>query len=308
MGVPFPTGVVPSLQTPFTAGGDRIDTARAARHAEWYLERGVHGVLVAGSGGEFISLSLDERRALTEAVTEAIGDRVAVIVCIGAYTTNATIALGQHARSCGASALLTPMPYYMKPPPSVARRYLTDVREAVDLPLMLYNVPATAGVEPSRDDLLQLIDEEILQGVKQSFPDPYHVRELKDDVGDRAAIFAGHDACAFEAMIDGADGWISVFPTVFPERARKIWDDIKAGVELPVLSAQWRKALPFVRFVYDEELKTDGEPHWLEACKTAVNLVGSDVGPPRAPFRLLEGRDLERLEALVAQLLESETA
>lgn len=302
MGVPFPTGVFPAPPTPFTDDGEGVDARKAALQAEWFLEREAHGLIVAGSGGEFVGLTLDERMALSEAVTEAVAGRVPVVVSIGAYSTSATIALGRHAKACGATAILSTAPYYMKPPPSAVRRYLAEIREAVDLPLMFYNSPGNAGVEPSHGDLLGMVQEGILQAVKQSYADSYHVRELKQDVGDKAAVFAGHDASAFEAMIDGADGWVSTFPTVFPRRARRLWDDIQAGAPLPILVAQWEEALPFVRFVYDDALKVRGEPHWLEAFKTAMNLVGVDVGPPRLPFRPLEGEALARLRAIVDSL------
>jgi 4-hydroxy-tetrahydrodipicolinate synthase len=304
--LPFPTGVFPAPPTPFTEDESAVDAAKAARHVEWYIARGAHGLVLAGSGGEFVGLSPEERRALAEAVVEAVAGRIPVVVCISAYGTRATIELGRHARSCGADAVLTTAPYYMRPTAASVRRHLAEIREAVDLPLAFYNSPGASGVEPAHAELVSLVEEGILQAVKQSYADSYHVRELKEDVGDRAAVFAGHDASAFEALVDGADGWVSTFPTVFPRRAQRLWDDVQAGAPLPVVVAQWREALPFIRFVYDESLKVRGEPHWLEAFKTAVNLVGVDVGPPRPPFHALEGEDLDRLKAIVESLRDPE--
>jgi 4-hydroxy-tetrahydrodipicolinate synthase len=196
----------------------------------------------------------------------------------------------------------------MQPTPASIRRYFAEVRAAVDAPLMFYNSPGGTGIDPAPADIIAMVDEGILQGVKQSYPDHYHLRELKQDLGDRAAVFAGHDASAFECMVDGADGWVSTFPTVFPRRARRLWDDIQSGKPIPVAWAQWEEALPFIRFVYDGALKTRGEPHWLEAFKTAMNLVGVDVGAPRPPFHLLEGDHLARLTAIVDALRDPEDA
>jgi 4-hydroxy-tetrahydrodipicolinate synthase len=298
----FPGGVFPAPPTPFSDEG--IDSVRAARHARWFLDRGAHGLIVAGSGGEFIALSMDERRALVEAVLDEVGGDAPIIVCIGTYGTAATIELGRHAVAAGATAALATAPYYMQPTPASVRRYFSEVRAAVDLPLMLYNSPGGTGIDPAPADIVRMVDEGILQAVKQSYADHYHLRELKNDLGDRAAVFAGHDASAFECMVDGADGWVSTFPTVFPRRARRLWDDIQAGAPVPVVRAQWEEALPFIRFVYDGSLKVRGEPHWLEAFKTAANLVGIDVGSPRPPFHLLEGADLERLRSIVDSLRE----
>jgi 4-hydroxy-tetrahydrodipicolinate synthase len=302
----FPAGVFPAPPTPFTDHG--VDRAKAARHARWFVERGAHGLIVAGSGGEFVALTSDERKALAEAVLGAVGGDVPVIVSIGAYGTAATIELGRHAVANGATAVLSTAPYYMQPTPASVRRYFAEIRAAVDAPLMFYNAPGGTGIDPAPADIIAMVDEGILQAVKQSYPDHYHLRELKADLGDRAAVFAGHDASAFECMVDGADGWVSTFPTVFPRRARRLWDDIQAGVPLPVVQAQWAEALPFIRFVYDGALKVRGEPHWLEAFKTAMNLVGVDVGAPRPPFHLLEGEHLERLRRIVETLREPEDA
>ena len=98
---------------------------------------------------------------------------------------------------------------------------------------MLYNSPGGTGIDPAPADIVRMVEKGILQAVKQSYADHYHMRELKADVGDRAAVFAGHDASAFECMIDGADGWVSTFPTVFRRRARRLWDDIQAGAPRP---------------------------------------------------------------------------
>jgi len=306
MAVPFPTGVFPAPPTPFTDEG--VDAERAARQARWFIERGAHGIIVAGSGGEFVAMSVEERKALVEAVLEAVASSIPVVVGIAAYGTAATIDLGRHAVANGATAVLSTAPYYMQPTPASVHRYFSEVRAAVDAPLAFYNSPGGSGVDPAPADILRLVDEGALQAIKQSYPDHYHLRELKQDVGDRAAVFAGHDASAFECMIDGADGWVSTFPTVFPRRARRLWDDIQAGLPIPEVWAQWEAALPFIRFVYDPSLKVRGEPHWLEAFKTAMNLVGVDVGAPRPPFHLLEGEHLARLSAIVDELREPEEA
>lgn len=304
MALEFPTGVFPAPPTPFTPDLDGVDTQKAAELARWFLSRGAHGLVAAGSGGEFPALTLDERRALAEAMLDEVGDELPVVVCIGAYTTKATIELGRHAAQNGAAAVLTTAPYVLRPHPASLRRYLTEIRDAVDLPLMFYNSPGATGVDPPLADLVEMVEAGILQAVKQSYADHFHARELKADVGEKAAVFAGHDASAFEALVDGADGWVSTFPTIFPERARRLWDGIKNGAPVTEVAAQWIEALPFVRFVYDEAHKQQGEPHWLEAFKTAMSLVGPDVGPPRPPFHALEGHHLEALRRVVDALRE----
>jgi 4-hydroxy-tetrahydrodipicolinate synthase len=296
----FPRGVFAAAVTPFRDGG--IDRARVRRHVARLVTDGAHGILVAGSGGEFIAMTADERRALTEAVAEELRGQTPFIVCIATFATAAAIDLGRHARTCGATAVMATAPYYMRPHREAVRRHLSAIREAVDLPLMFYNVPATSGVDVPLAEVERLVDAGVLQALKQSFPDSIHVREAKMVLGDRAAVFCGHDASAFEALIMGADGWISVVPSVFTRRARRLWDGVQTNEPLATLVAQWRALLPFVRFVYDDELKVAGSPHWLEVLKTAVNMIGDDVGPPRPPFALLKGEEEVRLRELISVL------
>lgn len=302
MAVPFPTGVFPAPPTPFTGDLGDVDVAKTATLARWFVGRGAHGLIVAGSGGEFPALTLAERRTLAEAVLDEVAGELAVVISIGAYSTAATIDLGRHALAHGATAVLSTAPYFLQPHPASLRRYLAEIREAVDLPFMYYNAPYGTGVDPAPADLVELVDAGILQGVKQAYGDHYHLRELKQDVGDRAAVFAGHDASAFECLVNGADGWVSTFPTVFPERARRLWDGVQAGAPLHEVVAQWHEALPFIRFVYDATWKVRQEPHWLEAFKTAMNLAGVEVGPPRPPFHPLEGEHLDQLRRIVERL------
>lgn len=301
MPVPFPEGVFAAPPTPF-GPDESLQVGKAAANAQWFAERGAHGIVVAGSGGEFIALTTEERMELAAAVLDAVGARFPVIVCIAEYRTAVAIKLGRHAVDAGAAGVLATAPFYMRPSPGSVRRHFSEIREAVDAPLMFYNSPGNSGVDLPHETILRMVEEGIFQGVKQSYADAFHLRELKRDVGERAAVFAGHDASAFECLIDGADGWISTFPTVFPERARRLWDDVQRGADLRTLRAHWEAALPFVRFVYDDALKSGGDPHWLDAFKTAMNLVGVDVGPPRAPFHLLEGDALARLRAIVTEL------
>jgi 4-hydroxy-tetrahydrodipicolinate synthase len=307
MAVPFPRGVFAAPPTPF-GPDESLQVGRAAAHARWFAERGAHGLVVAGSGGEFVALTASERMAIADAVLDAVGARLPVIVCIAEFRTAVAIELGRHAVRSGAAGVLATAPYYMRPSPGSVRRHFAEIRQAVDAPLMFYNAPGNSGVELPHEMIVGMVEEGIFQGVKQSYADAFHLRELKLDVGERAAVFAGHDASAFECLIDGADGWISTFPTVFPERARRLWDDIQRGADLNTVRAHWEAALPFVRFVYDDALKSGGDPHWLDAFKTAMNLVGVDVGPPRAPFHLLEGDALQRLRAIVAELSSEEVA
>src|SRR5262249_43075609 len=134
------------------------------------------------------------------------------------------------------------------------------------------------------------------------FPDSHHVRDAKALLGDRAAVFCGHDGSALEALIMGADGWTSVLPTVCTGRARRLWDGVQADEPVRDLAAQWREVLPLVRLVFFQAGQAAGHPHWWEIYKPAANMVGHDVGAPRPPFELLRGEQETRLRGILNRL------
>jgi 4-hydroxy-tetrahydrodipicolinate synthase len=300
MTVPFPRGLFAPMCTPFIDG--ELDLLRARRHAAELVRQGSHGILVAGSGGEFIALSIDERKRLAEAVVDELSGKAPVNVCVATYSTAEAVDLARHAQSIGADAALVIAPYFMRPNREAVRRHFAAIRNAIDMPFMLYNTPSTSGVDITLEDAAKLVDEGIFQAFKQSFPDSHHVRDAKALLGDRAAVFCGHDGSALEALIMGADGWTSVLPTVCTAQARRLWDGVQANEPVHELAAQWSKLLPLVRLVFFESGHVPGVPHWMEIYKTAVNMVGHDVGAPRPPFELLREDDEARLRGILSQM------
>ena len=300
MPVPFPRGIFAPMCTPFVDG--ELDLPRARRHASDLVAQGSHGILVAGSGGEFIAMSIEERKRLAEAVVEELGGRAPVNICVATYNTGEAVELARHAEAIGADAMLVIAPYFMRPHREAVRRHFTAIREATDLPFMLYNTPSTSGVDISLDEAAHLVDEGIFQAFKQSFPESHHVRDAKVMLGDRAAVFCGHDGSALEALVMGADGWTSVSSTIATVRARRLWDGVQANEPVQDLAAQWRELLPLVRLVFFEAGQAPGAPHWLEIYKAAANMVGHDVGSPRPPFELLTGEHEVRLQGILSDL------
>jgi 4-hydroxy-tetrahydrodipicolinate synthase len=301
----FPAGVFPPMLTPVTAD-DHIDQARAAAYAKQLLAEGAHGLVVAGSAGQFIALDLPERQLLAESVLAAVGDTAPVIVCVAAYRTEHCVALARHAQAAGAAAVMVSAPYYMNPHVDAVRRHLSRVREAVSLPVMLYHVPATTGVELSLDVLAELVAADVIHAVKQSFYDGYHTRDAKAALGDRAAVYCGHDGSALECLLMGADGWISALPAIYPGLARRLWDGVQAGQPGPELRALWFRLLPLVRLVFDPACRDEhGAPHWLEVMHAAAELRGHDVGLPRAPFAALDEVQRERVAAVLRGIEEN---
>jgi 4-hydroxy-tetrahydrodipicolinate synthase len=296
--VSFPTGVFPPMLTPFSNG--EVDPDRASRYARMLLAQGAHGVCVAGSAGEFVAMDVPERKVLADAVLGAIGDQAPVIVCVAAYRTEHSAELARHAQAAGAAAVMASPPFYMGAHVDAVRRHLAGIRAAVEVPVMLYHVPATTQVELPLEILCELVDADVIHAIKQSFYDGYHTRDAKIALGDAAAVFCGHDGSALECLLTGADGWISAVPALYPSLARRLWDSVRAGQPVSELRTQWSRLLPLVRLIFDPAMRDNrGSPHWLEVMHSAANLLGHEVGSPRAPFADLGSAETERLAAIL---------
>jgi 4-hydroxy-tetrahydrodipicolinate synthase len=296
--VSFPAGVFPPMLTPFSDG--EVDPVKASRYARMLVAQGAHGVCVAGSAGEFVAMDVPERKVLADAVIGAVGDRVPVIVCVAAYRTEHSAELARHAQAAGAAAVMASAPFYMGAHLDAVWRHLAGIRAAVEVPVMLYHVPATTQVELPLEVLCEMVDADVIHAVKQSFYDGYHTRDAKIALGDTAAVFCGHDGSALECLLMGADGWISALPALYPSLARELWDGVLAGQPVTELRTKWLRLLPLVRLIFDPAVRDRrGSPHWLEVMHSAANLLGHDIGSPRAPFADLGCAETERLAAIL---------
>ena len=297
-------GVFPPAVT--VVSGDEIDATATLRHMRRVVDAGVHGFCPGGSGGEFIAFSLEERRRIIGLGVEAAAGRVPVYAGTGCYSTRDTILLSRWAREQGAAGLMVVPPYYMQPTTADVVAHFRRLRQAVDLPIMLYHV-SISGVELSLDMLAQLATEGTLAAAKLSQRDPSLARDLKLLVGDACAVFVGQDACAFEALCAGVDGWISGIPLVFPRLAVRLHGLIRDG-QLAEARALWAKLTPFVRLEFGPHAGEAGPLHTIAVLKAALAELGDPVGDPVPPLQPLRGAALAAVRRVVRPLAALEEA
>ena len=118
-------------------------------------------------------------------------------------------------------------------------QHYRDLREALDIRIMVYNNPWFAGYELTTAEVKELVDDGTIQDIKAAHGDPNRVHELKYHMGDKINVFYGHDYCAMEGILAGADGWLSGFPAVLPKQCRALWDaasakDVDAAIKAAV--------------------------------------------------------------------------
>jgi 4-hydroxy-tetrahydrodipicolinate synthase len=284
---------MPPLVTAFDSQEQFNEKAMRA-HVNWIIDNGVHGISPAGSTGEFITMSLDLQKRVIEVVTEEAGGRVQVYAGTGNYGTGNTIELSKFAEKAGADGLLIINPYYIQPPIEDVKNHFRAIREAVSIPIMLYQNPHVCGYQLDIEDLVQLGEEGVIQSVKLANGPADEVVKLKYFSNKVSAIY-GADPEASQALLSGADGWITSFINVAPGLCRRLYDAVQEK-DLDKTRKIWNKFIPFFNFAYS------GKTHWLQCVKSALHIMGKNMGAPKKPVSLLTGAMEEELKRILIDL------
>mgnify|MGYP003342009906 CR=1 FL=1 len=149
-------GILVALVTPFTADGSAIDEANLEHQIDRMVAGGIHGIVCAGTTGEFTTMSHDERKRLTELVVKYADGRAAVLPATGAQSTAEAIELSKHAQDSGAQGVMVVPPYYDPLRMHELHAHLAAVGEAIDIPIVYYNVPGATGLRLSAEELAAL--------------------------------------------------------------------------------------------------------------------------------------------------------
>ncbi|MCU1490275.1 MAG: hypothetical protein JWM85_1680 [Acidimicrobiaceae bacterium] len=297
----LPRGVVASSATPADADGNlRLDLVRP--HVDWLIEEGVDGLSPLGSSGEFVALSVDQRKAVLESVLEAVDGRVHVMAGTHHYSTDEAIELSRHAEKAGADSLLIVPPYYMRIGRRQAMDHYRKIADQVAIPIVLYHNAAGTGVDLTPDDLAQLFEDEAIAGVKMSNPDSDRIRQLIDVTNDAVRTYVGLDTIAFEGLCHGAHGWISGIPSIVPRKAAELYRTIAIDADLRRGRDQWKALAPLMRLQFSAFLGRGDGPHWLSVSKGTLNLIGPSVGSPLPPLQAIEREHEERLAEILRSL------
>lgn len=152
-------GVLNALATPFTPGGDRVDTARLTRLVDDVIDGGVHGIIPTGSTGEFNSMTNAERKAVAETVIGHVAGRVPVVPHTGALTAREAIDLSKHAEQAGADAVMLVAPFYEPLNVNEAKHYYRSVADAVSIDIVIYNLPVATGINLQPQDVAELAQQ-----------------------------------------------------------------------------------------------------------------------------------------------------
>jgi 4-hydroxy-tetrahydrodipicolinate synthase len=217
-----------ALVTPFTSAG-QVDERALRALVDWQIAEGTHFLVPCGSTGEAATLCPAEHRRVVEIVAEQTAGRVPVMAGAGANDTARAIALSKEMRAAGASHLLHVSPMYNKPPQRGIEAHFRAVAAAVDLPIVLYNVPGRTASNVEAATTLRLAEVENIVGVKEASGSLAQIDEIIRNRPDDFAVLAGDDAITLAVMAHGGDGVISVVSNVTPRLMAGLVDAALAG-------------------------------------------------------------------------------
>lgn len=269
-------GILPALMTAFTDDGAHIDRARIRKLVRHLIDSGVHGLYVGGSSGEMLLCSTEERMELLETVldvTENAGRPVSVIAHVGSAGTRETLALARHAARSGADAVSSVTPFYFSYGFAEVRRFYEELA-AVELPVVIYNIPARTGMTLNKAQLGTLLSIPNVAGMKFTSSDFYLLERLVTAHPDKI-FYNGSDEMLLSGLAAGAHGGIGTTYNFQPARMLSIYRLYHEGRMAEALANQ-RQANAMIEEVLDCGV--------LPACKALLRIGGLDYGTCRAPF------------------------
>jgi 4-hydroxy-tetrahydrodipicolinate synthase len=264
--------VLVAMVTPFTAGG-ALDLDAAQRLAAHLVDLGCDGLVLSGTTGESPTTSDAEKHDLIRVVVDAVGDRATIVAGAGTYDTAHSVHLAKDAEKAGAHGLLLVTPYYSRPPQSGLLAHFSTVADAVDLPVMLYDIPPRTVVPIEVDTLCRLAEHPRIVAVKDAKGDLRAGVETMARTG--LAYYCGDDALNLPWISVGAVGFVSVIGHVVADRLLRMLDAYESG---DVAGAREINTglLPVLRGF--------GRLGGVIFSKAALRLRGVPVGDPRLPL------------------------
>jgi len=291
-------GVYPALTTKFNADFS-LDFDAMAKHLEFQLDAGVHGLIILGSLGENATLTMEEKLELTGFFHRRVAERVPLLACIAESDTRQACEFAARSQEIGVDGfmLLPPMRY-----PSNKREtlvYLEQVAGASDLPVMLYNNPVAYGTDLGPEDFEQLAENPKFVAIKESSADTRRIPEIRRRLGDRFAIFCGVDDLAYECFSLGAVGWVAGLVVAFPHETVRLYDLMCAK--------KWDEARELYEW-FLPMLHLDIGPRFVQQIKLVEEIVGVGSARVRSPRLTLSDDEDAYVRKVVAQALANRPA
>ncbi len=288
------TGIIGYPVTPFSQDNTQVDLDKLGRVIDVLLEAKVDAIAALGSAGEAAYLSEAEWKQVAEYTVQHVAGKVPVIIGIAELTTAQAVNYAQHAHQIGADMImLSPFSYYKLSEAEIFQHYDT-VASASPLPIMIYNNPATCGVDMSPAFMLSMVERiPTASMIKESTGDIQRMHKIHTLSNGKVPFFNGCNHMALEALNAGASGWCTAAPCLIGDKPKQLFDAIKQG-ENEKAQALFYQQYEFLEFIVSSGLAA--------AVKSGLTVQGMDVGGPRKPLLPLNEQAQQRLQEMLEKL------
>lgn len=271
------TGSVVALVTPMLADG-HLDLVALRRLIDFHVEAGTNGLVIVGTTGESPTVDFEEHHLLIRTAIEHAAGRVKIIAGTGANSTKEAIELTAYAKAQGADAVLSVVPYYNKPTQEGLYQHFKAIAHAVDIPVILYNVPGRTVCDMSNDTVLRLAQIPNIIGLKDATGGIERGTDLIHRAPADFAIYSGDDATGLAFMLLGGHGVISVTANVVPALMRQMCDAAFAG------EVAQARAINQQIFALHQKLFVEANPIPVKWALAQMGLIQDNVRLPLTPL------------------------
>lgn len=281
-------GAITAIVTPFKNG--EFDEEAYKNLIEWQIKEGIHGLVPCGTTGEASTLDYEEHYRVIEVAVKTVNKRIPVIAGTGSNSTDETIEITAKAKELGADAALIVTPYYNKPTQDGLYRHYKEVAEAVDIPIVLYNVPGRTSVNMLPSTVARLAEIKNIVAIKEATGDMKQVSEIIRLCGNNITVISGDDFTTLTLLALGGRGVISVSANIAPRLVAQMcdsWDsgDIKKARELHYRLEPLNQAM---------FIETNPVP-----AKTALSMMGKIREEVRLPLCEMSKTNKEKLQQVL---------
>lgn len=286
-------GIYTPVITPLHNNGS-IDKEGFAQVIEFLIDAGTHGIVVAGTTGEYYAQTMEERIHLMQVAHQVINGRVPLMVGVGAIRTEDSVELAHAARQAGADALLVNSPPYVLPTETENAAHALAISKAADLPIMLYNYPGRTGVGMGEDYLRQVSVSKNFCAIKESSGDINRLHLLANDFPN-IQLSCGADDQALEFFVWGARSWVCAGGNFAPEAHIALYEACVIQQDFSTGRKIMAAMLPLLSL-----LEQGGK--FGQCIKHATALRGLPAGPPRNPLAPLSESEQDALANVIDKM------
>lgn len=268
-------GIIGYTITPFSQDGEQLDLPALGQSIDRLIDSGVHAIAPLGSTGEGAYLSDGEWHQVAQYSLERIAKRVPSIVSVSDLTTAGAIRRARFAQQHGADAVMVLPSAYWKLSPSEIVEHYRSIGTAIDLPIMLYNNPATSGTDMPVELILRIVSEvDNVTMVKESTGDIQRMHRLQLLGEGQVPFYNGCNPLALEAFVAGAKGWCTAAANLIPGLNQQLYQAVR-NADLEQAKALFYRQLPLLDFILKGGLPA--------TIKAGLGMTGLAVGEPRRP-------------------------